>query len=88
MPVNAFKWVEDISEFDESFMISNNEESDEGYFLEGDVQYPEHLHNLHNGLPFLPEKMKTENVGKLVASLHNKTQSDCMFLSCHVHISE
>ena len=35
-------------------MKSYNEESDEGYFLEVDVQYPEKLHELHDDLPFLP----------------------------------
>ena len=34
LPVNDFELVEDISEFDESFMKSYNKESDEGYFLE------------------------------------------------------
>ena len=38
LPVNYFKWVEDISEFDERFMKSYNDENDEGYFLEADVQ--------------------------------------------------
>ena len=41
LPVNDFKWVEDISKFDERFIKSYNEESDEGYFVEVDVQYPE-----------------------------------------------
>ena len=41
------------------------EESNEGYFFEVDVQYPENLHNLHNDLPFLPERMKIEKVEKL-----------------------
>ena len=50
------------------------EESDEGYFLEVDVQYPENLHNLHNDSPFLPEIMKIEKVEKLVANLHDKEQ--------------
>ena len=27
--------------------------SDEGYFLELDIQYPKKLHELHNDLPFL-----------------------------------
>ena len=40
IPVNDFKWVEDISEFDESFVKSYNLESDEGYFLKVDVQEP------------------------------------------------
>ena len=30
----------------------NGDESDEGYFLEGDVKYSEHLHNFRNDLPF------------------------------------
>ena len=34
LPVNDFKWDEDISEFDESFAKSYNEESDEVCFLE------------------------------------------------------
>ena len=50
------------------------EESDEGFFLEVDVQYPEKLHELHNDLPFLPERMKIEKVEKLVTNLHGKTE--------------
>ena len=53
-PVNEFKWGKDVSEFDESFITSYNEESDEEYFLEVDVQYPKKLHDLHNDLLFLP----------------------------------
>ena len=41
LPVNDFKWLENISEFDESFIKSYNEESDERYFFEVDIQYPE-----------------------------------------------
>ena len=51
-----------------------NEESDEGYFLEVDVQYLEKLRELHNDLPFLPERMKIEKVGKLVANVHDKSE--------------
>ena len=61
-------------QFDEHFIKNYNEESDEGYFLEVDVQYLEKLHELHNDLPFLPERMKIEKVEKLVANLHNKTE--------------
>ena len=39
-----------------------------------DVQYAENLHELHNDLSFLPERMKIEKVEKLVANLHNKTE--------------
>ena len=74
MSVNDIKWFEDISEFDESFIKSCTEESDEGYLLEVDIQYPELLHNLHNNLPFLPEKMTSEKVGELLANLQDKTE--------------
>ena len=51
-----------------------NEESNEGYFLEVDVQYLEKLHELYNSIPFLPERVKIEKVEKLVANLHGKTE--------------
>ena len=57
------------SQFNEDFIKRYNEESDEGYFLEVDIQYSEKLHDLHKDLPFLPETMKLE---KLVANLHDK----------------
>ena len=69
-----FEWIKDISEFNEDFVESYNEESDEGYFPEIDVQYLEKLHKLHNGLPFLPERMKIEKVKKLVANFYDKTE--------------
>ena len=52
VPVNNFKWVEHISEFDEIFIKSYNEESDEKYFLEIDVQYHENLHQTESNLLF------------------------------------
>ena len=53
-------------------MKSCNDESDKGYFLEVDVQYPENLHNLHNDLSFFSERIKIEKVEKLVANLPDK----------------
>ena len=35
--VNKFKWIEDVSQFNEDFIKKYNEESDEGYFLKVDV---------------------------------------------------
>ena len=42
--------------------------------LEVDVQYSEKLHELHNDLLFLSERMEIEKVEKLVANLHDKTE--------------
>ena len=66
--------IKDTSQFNNDFIKNNNEEIDEGYFLEVDVQYPENLHNLHNDLPFLPKRMKIEKFEKFVANLHDKTE--------------
>ena len=59
--VNGFKLVENTSQFKEDFINSYNEDSDEGYFLEIDVN-----------LPFLPERMRIKNAAKLVANLNAK----------------
>ena len=58
LTVNKFEWIEGTSQLNEDFIKNYNEESDEGCFLEVDVQYPENLHELHNDLRFLPERMK------------------------------
>ena len=55
-------------------MKNYNEKIHEGYFLEVDVQYPENLHNLHNDLSFLPEKMKIGKIENLVGNLHDEHQ--------------
>ena len=68
LPANDFEQIEDTSKFNENFIKNYDEECDEGYFLGVNIQYPEKLHELHNDLPFLPERMKIENIEKLVAN--------------------
>ena len=60
LPANDFKWVEETSQFNEDFMKSYNDDSNEIYFFQVDVQYLENLHNLHNDLLFFPKRMKIE----------------------------
>ena len=43
-------------------------------FFETDVQYLEKLHDIHNDLLFLLERMKIEKFGKDVANLHDKKE--------------
>ena len=74
LPINKFDWIKDTSQFNEGFIKNYNEESDEGYFLEVDVQCSEKLHDPHNELPFLPKRMKIEKVEKLVTNLQDKTE--------------
>ena len=72
LPVNGFKWVENTFQFKKDSIKSYIEESDEGYILEVDVQYPEKLDELHNDLTFLSAKLKIEKLGKLIMNLHDR----------------
>ena len=47
LPVNGFKWVENLSRFNEIFIKNYNENSDIGYFLEVDIDYSKKLFNLN-----------------------------------------
>ena len=58
LSVNIFEWTEDTSQFNEYFIKNYNEESDGGYFQDIGIQYPEKLHEIHNDLQFLSERMK------------------------------
>ena len=69
-----FGWMKDTTQFNEDFIKSYNEESDAGYFLEVEVQYPEKLLELHD-LPFLLERVNIEKVEKIVTNLHDKTEN-------------
>ena len=54
LPTGGFRWItpDEIAE-----------RSDKGYLLEVDVKYPRELHDLHNDLLFMCEKMEI-NGGK------------------------
>ena len=72
LPVDGFKWVNDVLRVDEYFIKNYDENSDIGYFLKVDIEYLKELHDLHSVLPFLPERMKTNKCGKLVYNLYDK----------------
>ena len=55
-----------------SFIKGYNKNSDRGYFLEVDVEYPKKLFNLHKDLPFLPQRKNIETCNKLVCSIQYK----------------
>ena len=68
LPVNGFKWENDLSRFNENFIKNYNENSDVGYFLEIDIEYPKQLWSSHE----LPEGRKLEKAEKLFCSIEDK----------------
>ena len=54
LPYEGFKWLRNIDKFD---IMSINDKSPIGYFLEVDLEYPDELHELHNDYPLAPEKL-------------------------------
>ena len=72
LPLDGFKWVDDLSVFTEDFIKSYDEEGDVGYLLVVDIEYPKAIRMLHSDLPFLPDRMKVNKVKKLVCNVTDK----------------
>ena len=54
LPYCGFECLENIDNFD---IMSINDKSPIGYFLEVHLDSPEELHELHNDFPLAPEKL-------------------------------
>ena len=68
LPTGGFRWVSiEPNEVRELVALTNK-----GYLLEVDVSYPRELHDSHNDLPFICERMEINHVEKLVPNPHNK----------------
>ena len=72
LPVNGFKWLKNLSKFNEDLLKKYDKNSNTRYFLEVDIEYPKTLFNSQKDLPFLPEIKKVEKVGKLICSIEDK----------------
>ena len=80
LPVNGFKWTDSDKTAERSvkhvinevFIKNYNENDKKGYILEVDAKYPKELHDLHSGLPFLPERMEINKCKQLVCNLYDK----------------
>ena len=73
LPVDGFKWEEDLSMFTPDFIKNYNDNSDIGYLFYVDITYPHTLRDKHSDLPFLPDRMLVNKVNKLICSEYDKT---------------
>ena len=72
LPVNSFKWENDLSRFNENFIKNYNKNGDVGFFLGVDTEYPKQLWSSHEDVSFLPERKKLEKVEQRVCSIEDK----------------
>ena len=63
LPTHGFEWM--LEEEYENWR-------DIPCIVEVDVEYPEHLHDLHNDYPLAPERINVNRVDKLIPNLNNK----------------
>ena len=71
LPTNGFLWKKG-EDFTPEKIDELVKKGMKGYLLEVDVEYPKELHENHNELPFLAERMKTGKVEKLVTKVKDK----------------
>jgi hypothetical protein len=56
LPTDDFKWLSE-DDIDKLNIMQIPDNSPVGYILEVDLDYPEHLHKLHNDFPLAPERL-------------------------------
>ena len=71
LPYEGFKWLKKIDKFD---IMSVNDKSPIGYFLEVGFEYPDELHELHNDFPLAPDKLAVlvDMLSKFCKKIANK----------------
>ena len=72
LPVNGFKWIKNLTKFDEDFIENYDENNSKGYILEVNVEYPKNILNLDDDLPFLEERNEIKKCKKLVCNINHK----------------
>ncbi|GFU05364.1 uncharacterized protein TNCV_1052421 [Trichonephila clavipes] len=77
LPTHGFEWITQPIDF-----MEIPDESDIGYILEVDMDYPQNLHNLHNDYPLAPETLNVTNdmlspYCKEIAQEHNLNTNSC-----------
>jgi hypothetical protein len=62
LPVNNYNWINPV-DFDAEKILNLPDDGSTGYIFEVDLEYPAHLHKLHNDYPLCPQsKIVTDNL--------------------------
>lgn len=83
LPLNSFAWIDDVHRRQRLLNDISQipDDSREGYIFEVDVEYPQHLHDPHSDLPFLPisQTPPCSKYTKLMTTLQDKTKYICHY---------
>ena len=67
LPTHGFKWM--VSDAPSVIKLLEKKDTKIGYIFEVDLEYPQSLWEEHNDYPLAPERIKIDNVDKLISSL-------------------
>ena len=67
LPTHGFKWLSGLTN-DRVIKLLEKKDTNIGYIFEVDLEYPKKLWKSHNDYPLAPEKIKVDNVEKLIGS--------------------
>ena len=70
LPTHGFKWI-DVNKF-KVLQLLEKKDTNQGFIFEVDLDYPETLWESHNDYPLAPEKIKIDNIEKLICSFKPK----------------
>ena len=74
LPIKNIKFVLDIEKYQSNIKSLFDEITEfKSFIVEVDIEYPEHLHDQHSELPFLPE----HKFDRLIPNLYNKFNYKC-----------
>ena len=74
LPTHGFLWKK-AEDFTSEKIDELVKKDMKGYLLQVDVEYPKELHENHNELPSLAERMKIRREEKLVPNLRDKKEN-------------
>jgi len=76
LPCGGFRWFDcnakSLEEWIKFILNYDENDTDIGYTLEVDMEYPEKLHDAHNDYPLAPERLKLKGSEKLCGTFNDK----------------
>ena len=89
LPLDDFKMIrisEDKQEKFKNEILNHPIDSEFGFFVEVDLDYPDELHDLHNDYPLAPERLTIDKQTKLIPNLFDKKKYVCHYRNLQFYV--